>query len=147
VGPLLHPFIWDWRCSVCDFSCSCVYCDFEFFKFVFSTLRSRSCFQLTNSCLLGGREGSLLWIDILSFLLPIGKFSKWSGEFLYVQYALVRISNPCFSFGLLILVLISCIYCKYVSCPNLRNVLMYVKDCNRLAAPFLWLNYVVWSRP
>jgi len=26
----------DWRCSVCDLSCSCVYCDFEFSKFVFS---------------------------------------------------------------------------------------------------------------
>jgi len=29
----------------CDCSCSCVYCDFEFLKFVFSTLRSRSCFK------------------------------------------------------------------------------------------------------
>ena len=29
----------------CDWSCSCVYCDFEFLKFVFSTLRSRSWFK------------------------------------------------------------------------------------------------------
>jgi hypothetical protein len=33
---------------------------FRIFKFVFSTLWSRSCFQLTMSFLLGGREGSLL---------------------------------------------------------------------------------------
>ena len=57
-------------------SCSCVYCDFEFLKFVFSTLPSRSCWQLTNSCSLRGLEGSSLWIDILCFLLPIGIFSK-----------------------------------------------------------------------
>jgi len=44
---------------------------FRVLKFVFSTLQSRSCWQLTNSRLLGGLEGSLLWIDILSFLLPI----------------------------------------------------------------------------
>jgi len=44
----------------CDCSCSCVYCDSEFVKFVFSTLRSRSCFQLTISFVIGGREGSLL---------------------------------------------------------------------------------------
>jgi len=30
----------------CDCSCSCVYCDSEFVNFVFSTLRSRNCFQL-----------------------------------------------------------------------------------------------------
>ena len=42
---------------------------------MFSTLK-KSCSQLTNSCLLGGHEGSLLWIDILSFLLPIGIFSR-----------------------------------------------------------------------
>jgi len=57
--------------SFAIFSCSCVYYDFEFLKFVFSTLQSRSCWQLTNSCLLRGLEGSLPWIDILSFLLPI----------------------------------------------------------------------------
>ena len=28
----------------CDCSCSCVYCNSEFSKFVFSTLRSGSCF-------------------------------------------------------------------------------------------------------
>ena len=50
---------------------------FRFLKFVFSTLQSRSCFQLANSCLLRGHEGLLLWIDILSFLLPIGIFSRW----------------------------------------------------------------------
>ena len=38
-------------------SCSCVYCDFEFVKFVFSTLQSRSCWQLTNFCLLRGLKG------------------------------------------------------------------------------------------
>jgi len=43
----------------------------NFFKFLFSTLQSRSCWQLTNSCLLRGFEGLLLWIDILSILLPI----------------------------------------------------------------------------
>jgi len=75
-GSSATSLIWDWRCSVCDFSCSCVYCDFEFLKFVFSMLQSRSCFQLTNSCLLRGREGLLLWIGILSFLLLIGIFSK-----------------------------------------------------------------------
>jgi len=57
--------------SYAIFSCSCVYCDFEFLKYVFSTIQSRSCWQLTNSCLLRGLEGLLLWIDILSFLLPI----------------------------------------------------------------------------
>ena len=67
----------------CDCSCSCVYCDFEFLKFVFSTLRSRSCFQLTISFLLEGREGLLLLIDIISFLLPIGKFSKQGVFVLY----------------------------------------------------------------
>jgi len=40
---------------------------FRFLKFMFSTLQSRSCFQLANSCLLRGHEGSLLRIDILSF--------------------------------------------------------------------------------
>ena len=50
---------------------------FRFLKFVFSTLQSRSCFQLANSCLLWGHEGSLLRIDILSYLLPIGIFSRW----------------------------------------------------------------------
>jgi len=54
---------------------------------------------------------------------------------------------PVLVFCLLILVSISCIYCRCVSRPNLRNVLIYVEDCNRLAAPFLGLNYVVWSRP
>ena len=44
----------------CNCSCSYVYCDFEFMNFVFSTLQSRSCFQLTISFVLGGREGSLL---------------------------------------------------------------------------------------
>ena len=34
-----------------------------------STLKSRSCWQLTSSCLLRGHEGSLLWIDILSFFV------------------------------------------------------------------------------
>ena len=70
MGPRLHPLY-----GICGvqfgFLCSCVYCDFEFLKFVFSTLLSRSCWQLTNSCLLRGLEGSLLWIDMLSFLLPI----------------------------------------------------------------------------
>jgi len=69
--------IWDRRCSVCDLSCSCVYCDFEFLRFVFSTLKSRSCLQLTNSCLIWGHEG----YNMLSFLLPIGIFSKWFGGF------------------------------------------------------------------
>jgi len=73
-GSSATSLIRDWRCSVCDFSCSCVYCDFEFLKFVFSTLQSRSCSQLTNSCLLRGHAGSLLWIDILSFLFLIGIF-------------------------------------------------------------------------
>jgi len=40
---------------------------FRIFKFVLSTLQSRSCWQLINSCLLRGLEGSLLWIDIPSF--------------------------------------------------------------------------------
>jgi len=50
---------------------------FRFLKFVFSTLQSRSWFQLANSCLLRGYESSLIRIDILSFLLPIGIFSRW----------------------------------------------------------------------
>jgi len=41
-----------------------------------------------------------------------------------------------FCYRQLILVLISCIYCKYVLRPSLRYVLMYVEDCDRLAAPF-----------
>ena len=72
MGPRLHPLYGIGGVQFFDFSCSCVYCDFEFLKFVFSTLQSRNSFQLTNSCLLRGHEGSLLWIDILSFLLPIG---------------------------------------------------------------------------
>ena len=63
--------------------------------------------------------------------------------FVRILCASVRISNPSFSLCYSILVLISCIYCKYVSRSNLRDVLMYVDDCNRMAAPFLWLNYVV----
>jgi len=54
---------------------------FRMFNFVFSTLQSRSCLQLTNSCLLRGREGSLLWIDILCFCYRIGIFSKWFAGF------------------------------------------------------------------
>ena len=49
----------------------------NFYRFVFSTLQSRSCWQLTNSCLLRGLEGSLLWIEILSFCYRFGIFSKW----------------------------------------------------------------------
>jgi len=71
MGPRLHPLYGIGGVQFCDFLCSCVYCDFEFLKFVFSTLQSRSCWQLTNSCLLRGFEGSLLWIDILSILLLI----------------------------------------------------------------------------
>ena len=42
---LLHPLYGIGGVQFCDYSCSCVYCDFEFSKFVFSTLRSRSCFE------------------------------------------------------------------------------------------------------
>jgi len=52
----------------CDCSCSCVYCDFEFLKFVFSTLRSRSCFINSTNYFLStwGAYGALLWISIPS---------------------------------------------------------------------------------
>ena len=67
-----------------------MYTAISIFKVVFSTLQSRSCLQLTNSCLLRGHEGSLLWIDILSFLIPIGIFSRWFVGVLYDYYVLVR---------------------------------------------------------
>ena len=46
-----------------------VYTAISIFKFVFSTLQSSSYCQLANSWLLRGYEGSLLWIDILSFFV------------------------------------------------------------------------------
>ena len=102
-------------------SCSCVYCDFEILKSVFSTLQSRRCRQLTNSCLLRGLEGSMLWIDILCFCYWFGIFSK---------RLLVLSTLNMFSFAflslfcncLLILVMKSCISCKYVLRPNLRYI-------------------------
>ena len=45
LGPGLHPLYGIYGVQFCDYSCSCVYCDFEFLKFVFSTLQSRSCFK------------------------------------------------------------------------------------------------------
>ena len=68
---------------------------------MFLTLQSRSCLQLTNSCLLWGHEGSLLWIDILSFLLPIGIFSRWFVGYStfathkYIHTSLVRRIHTC----------------------------------------------------
>jgi len=45
LGPRLHSLYGIGSVQFCDYSCSCVYCDFEFLKFVLSTLRSRSCFN------------------------------------------------------------------------------------------------------
>jgi len=75
-------------------SCSCVYCDFEFWNFVFSTLQGRSCWQLTNSCLLRGLEGSMLWIDIICFFYRLGLFSKCLLGVNYAWYVLVHFSFP-----------------------------------------------------
>jgi len=55
-GSSATSLIWDWRCSVCDVSCSCVYCGFELFKLLFSTLRSRSWCQLTTHIGQDGRD-------------------------------------------------------------------------------------------
>jgi len=53
----------------CDCSCSCAYCDFEFLRFVFSTLRSRSCFQ--TGALLTGTKKSCIWILVLYVLILV----------------------------------------------------------------------------
>jgi len=64
--------------------------------FVFSTLQSRSCVQLTNSCLLRGREGSLLWIDILTFFVTDWYiFEVGLMGVQYDEYVLVRVFSPC----------------------------------------------------
>jgi len=55
----------------------------------------RSCFQLANSCLLRGHEGSWLWIDILSFLLPSGIFSRWFVECLVRVICFRSYFSPC----------------------------------------------------
>ena len=134
LGPLLHPLDGIKWCSVLRlFVFLCI--DFKKIRFVFSTLQSGSCFQLTISFLLGVREGSLLWIDIISFLLPIGKFLKWFGKYLYCIMCISCADfYSLFSFCSPILVLISCIhcfFCEYVFGPDLRSVLVYVEDCNQ----------------
>ena len=88
---------------------------------MFSTLQSRSCWQLTDSCWLRGLEGSLLWIDILSFLLPIWYIFEvvcWVFSTLNM-FSFAFLSLFCCSCELT-LVLKSCIYCKYVLRPSLR---------------------------
>ena len=66
----------------------------KFFKFVFSTLQSRSCWQLSNSCLLRGFEDLLLWIDILSILLPIWCIFEVVWWVFSTLNVLVRLSIP-----------------------------------------------------
>ena len=96
MGPRLHPLYGIGSVQFCDFSCSCVYCDFEFLKFVFSTLQSRSCWQLTNFCLLRGFEGSLLWIDILCFCYRFGIFSKrFVGCLVHLMFSFAFLSLFC----------------------------------------------------
>ena len=107
--------------SFAIFSCSCVYCDFEFLRFVFSTLQSRSCWQLTNSCLLRGLEGSsygqasyVLVTDLVYFRSVCWVLSTLN----MLSFAFLSLFCNC----LLILVLKSCNYYKYVLRPKIRCI-------------------------
>ena len=43
LGPRLHPLYGNGGVQFCDLSDSCVYCGFEFLRFVFSTLERNGC--------------------------------------------------------------------------------------------------------
>ena len=70
LGPRLHTYMGLAVFSLRSLVFLCIL-RFRIFTVVFSTLKSRSCLQLSNCSLLRGHEGSLLRIDILSFWLPI----------------------------------------------------------------------------
>jgi len=67
---------------------------FRIFKVHILNASCRSCVQLTSFCLLRGLEGSLLWIDILSFWLPDWYIFEVVWWVLVRLYVLVRLSNP-----------------------------------------------------
>jgi len=76
MGPRLHPLYGIGGVQICDFSCSCVYCDFEFFK---SSCSQRFKVAVAGNYLISVYLGAqrLNAMDRHPmFLLPIGIFSK-----------------------------------------------------------------------
>jgi len=78
----------------CDCSCSCVYCDVEFLKFVFSTLRSRRCFQFNwlFPFYLGG-----VWHIVMN-KYPIKCLHIYNLQIIYINN--IQKKNNCFAFCL-----------------------------------------------
>ena len=74
VGPRLHPLYGIGGVQIAIARVPVYTAISKKFRFVFSTLQSRSCLQLTNSCLHRGHPGLLLWIDILSFCYQLVYF-------------------------------------------------------------------------